>query len=50
MKKYFTLSFIVAVFAVIGLLPILQMFVNSIVIDGYISFITTVSLKLFNFL
>lgn len=46
MSKRFTLSFIVVVFVVIGLLPILRMFINSIMVDGHISFVNYKALLL----
>jgi iron(III) transport system permease protein len=44
MSKRFTFSFVVVVFAVIGLLPILQMFVNSVIVNGQISLVNYKSL------
>ena len=39
MSRRFTLFLFVIIFAVIGLLPIVQMFINSIVVDNHISFV-----------
>ena len=39
MSRRFTLFLFVIIFAVIGLLPILQMFINSVVVDNHISFV-----------
>ena len=39
MSRRFTLFLFVIIFAVIGLLPIVQMFINSVVVDNHISFV-----------